>query len=115
MHARQLGGKLADPAAIQMYRQGKSVITIGFVSPLQKYAEYFQTSESRTMTKAERFLFAKLGFPNYPTEYFSVKWVGMLLVPTTETYRLSIEAQNTSMVELIVNGARKLVYNDYSG
>jgi len=53
--------------------------------------------------------------PNYPTEYFSVKWVGMLLVPTTETYRLSIEAQNTSMVDLIVNGARKLVYNDYSG
>jgi len=29
---------------------------------------------------------------NYPTEYFAVKWVGMLLAPTTETYRLSIEA-----------------------
>jgi hypothetical protein len=52
---------------------------------------------------------------NYPTEYFAVKWMGMLLAPTTETYRLSIEAQNTSMVELIINGARKLVYNDYTG
>lgn len=52
---------------------------------------------------------------NYPTEYFAVKWEGMLLAPTTETYRLSIEAYNTSMVELIINSDRKLVYNDFTG
>jgi hypothetical protein len=53
--------------------------------------------------------------PNYPTEYFAVKWEGKILAPTTETYRLSVEAYNTSMVELIINGVRKLVYNDFKG
>ena len=42
--------------------------------------------------------------PNYPTQFFSVVWEGKLLAPSTETYRLTIDAHNTSMVEFIVNG-----------
>lgn len=53
--------------------------------------------------------------PNYPTEFFAVKWEGKIKAPTSEIYRLSIESHNTSMVELSVNGVRKVIYNDFNG
>ena len=34
----------------------------------------------------------------YPSQYFSVRWDGYLRAPTTETYRLSIDVFNTSLV-----------------
>lgn len=53
--------------------------------------------------------------PNYPTEFFSVKWEGKLKAPSSETYRIFIEVHNTSMVELTFNGKRGVIYNSFSG
>ena len=55
-----------------------------------------------------------LTIPNLPTQYFSVKWVGQLLAPTTETYRLTIDVFNTTQVQLILNG-QSLITNDFTG
>lgn len=53
--------------------------------------------------------------PDYPTEFFSVKWEGKLRAPSTEIYRLSIESHNTSFVDLSINGVRRVIYNDFNG
>jgi hypothetical protein len=53
--------------------------------------------------------------PGFPSQYFSIEWIGKLRAPTSEIYRLSVEAYNHSQVELIVNGQRRLVYNDFTG
>lgn len=44
-----------------------------------------------------------------------MRWVGKLRAPTTETYRLHVEAYNTSQVELIINGNKRLIFNDFTG
>jgi hypothetical protein len=51
---REIGGMLAKSHAIQMYKNGKDAFTIGFISPLKKYAMNLQTSEKRPMERAER-------------------------------------------------------------
>jgi hypothetical protein len=46
---------------------------------------------------------------NYPSVFYSVEWVGKLLAPSTETYRIHIDTFNTSFVELYLNGTQVIV------
>lgn len=66
---RKLGGKLAQSSAIQMFRENKTTLTVGFVSGLKPYAEPFQEAESRATTPQERHIFHKLGFKTVPSIY----------------------------------------------
>jgi hypothetical protein len=58
--AGQMGGKLAQKYAIQMYAR-RGVITVGWISALEKWVDYFQTAESKDFTKGERRMFHKEG------------------------------------------------------
>lgn len=58
---RKLGGKLAETTAIQMYKQGKAKMTIGFVSGLASWARPFQEKESRPFSDGERKYMHKFG------------------------------------------------------
>lgn len=66
---RKLGGVLSKPHAIQMKKEGKSSITIGFLSALEPWAKAFQEKETRPMETAERRIFHKLGFAIVPDTY----------------------------------------------
>lgn len=93
--------------------------TIDFQSPvyLKSTHEHFglQYTQIDSMLDFEYPQSEPMITPGYPTQHFSVVWKGQLRAPTTETYRLSVDAFNTSQVELIINGQRRLVYNDFSG
>jgi hypothetical protein len=94
--------------------------TIDFQSPVYLESVY-DHAPAHSFTKIEK----KIDFhfeesepmltPNYPTEFFAVKWEGKLKAPSSETYRLFIEVHNTSMVELTLNGRRRVIYNDFNG
>lgn len=62
----KLGGVLANPSSIQMYKQGKAMMTIGFLSALASYARPFQEEESRPFTQGERIYLR--GFGNRLTD-----------------------------------------------
>ena len=66
---RKLGGKLAESSAIQMYRNNKAALSIGFISKLALWAEMFQEKEDRATTVDERRRLHRLGFKNVPQTY----------------------------------------------
>jgi hypothetical protein len=81
---RPMGGKLSQPSAIQMYRQGKGALVIGFVSALVGWAKPFQESENRAFTKGERYFFHKYGLQT-PERY--VRPARNMVEPFAEYYR----------------------------
>ena len=66
---RKLGGILSKAHAIQMKKEGKASITIGFLSALEPWAKAFQEKETRPMSAGERHMFHKLGFALVPNTY----------------------------------------------
>lgn len=94
--------------------------TIDFQAPVYLKSVY-DHAPAHTYTKLEKTINFRFDesepmlTPNYPTEFFAVKWEGKLKAPSSETYRLFIEVHNTSMVELSLNGQRRVIYNDFNG
>ena len=54
---RKLGGKLTMSSAIQMFRNGRGNLTIGFITPLEAYARMFQTEDNRPLSEGERLIY----------------------------------------------------------
>lgn len=63
------GGRLVYPEKIQMYKRGRSALTVGFISPVARYAEELQEPETRAYAKHERaYMHRRLGGA-IPTQY----------------------------------------------
>ncbi len=58
--AGQMGGKLGEKYAIQMFKKGQSV-TVGWISAFTKYIDAFQSAEASAFTKAMRYQFHREG------------------------------------------------------
>lgn len=57
-----VGGKLSEPSAIQMFKNGKGRFQVGFVTGLEPYAKMFQTSNVRQLKRSEAILFHRAGY-----------------------------------------------------
>lgn len=59
--SRKTGGELAKTHAIQIYRNGKGNVEVGFLSALAAYARSFQTEDNHPLSEAEKRLFRVAG------------------------------------------------------
>lgn len=66
---QKMGGVLADPARIVMFKRGQDEQVIGWPDPLAKWASNFQEADTHPLTDGQRKWMHKRGVPDVPFTY----------------------------------------------
>lgn len=105
---RPLGGVLAKPHTMQMFKVSDGVLTVGWLSSLDGWAKAFQSPESREFTTPERAMMHRRGVDIR-------KWGSTYVRPPRPVVAPIAEAARPEYADWLNSAVRKLIIRSTRG